>query len=201
VTITREQLSLATTRGMRSALVPATNFPDPWPGGLWRPRDIMKLELSAVRSVLSMAAKYRADYVRNFYELGRANVDAPSAPREPIAYLIPAGQGRDEAVSKMVSALAEQSVEVFRLDGELHVLAGARSKGQGQLPPGFTETGESDRRILEAETKETNYTEAPRVRPQNPRSRDKRNQLHGSSGWQLHRLSQSTDAQQRAGAF
>jgi Zinc carboxypeptidase len=161
VTVTREQLSLSTTRGMRSALVPATNFPDPWPGGLWRPRDIMNLELSAVRSVLSMAAKYRAEYVRNFYELGRANVDAPIAPREPVAYLIPAGQGRDEAVAKMVSALAEQGVEVFRLDAELHVLAGARSKEQGQLPQGLTKTSELDTATLAAGTREMNYTEAP----------------------------------------
>src|ERR1043165_4016582 len=40
-TVTREQLLSAATRGMPSALAPATNFPDPWPGGVWRPRDIM----------------------------------------------------------------------------------------------------------------------------------------------------------------
>ena len=134
-TVTPEQLALSTTRGMRSALLPATNFPDPWPGGLWRPRDIMSMEMSAVRSVLSLAAKYRADYARNFYELGRANLNAPLAAGEPLAYLIPAGQGHDEAVAKMVSALSEQGVEVFRLDSELHVLA--------------------------AEAKETQYSEAP----------------------------------------
>lgn len=139
INITREQLSQSTTRGMRSALLPATNFPDPWPGGLWRPRDIMNLELAASRAVLSLAAKYRADYVRNFYELGRTNVSAPIPQGEPIAYLIPAGQSRDEAVAKMVTALVEQGVEVFRLDSELHVLAGARSKEQGELPPGFRE--------------------------------------------------------------
>ncbi|MCA1849669.1 MAG: M14 family metallopeptidase, partial [Acidobacteria bacterium] len=58
VTVTREQLSKATWRGMPSALVPATNFPDPWPGGLWRPRDIMNMEMIAAHSVLSLAAKY-----------------------------------------------------------------------------------------------------------------------------------------------
>jgi hypothetical protein len=160
-TVTPEQLSLSTTRGMRSALLPATNFPDPWPGGLWRPRDIMNLELSAVRSVLSMAAKYRADYVRNFYELGRANLDKPVAPQEPLAYLIPAGQGRDEALAKMVGALVEQGVEVFRLDRELHVLAGGRSKAQGKLPPDFKEEEEADRGTHGAGTHETNYHEAP----------------------------------------
>lgn len=119
VTITREQLLSATTRGMPSALAPATNFPDPWPGGLWRARDIMAMEMMASRSILSMAAKYRASYLSNFYELGRANLNR--AAGEPLAYLIPAGQSRDEAVAKMIGALVAQGVEVYRLDQELHM--------------------------------------------------------------------------------
>lgn len=121
VSITREQLARSTTRGMRSALEPATNFPDPWPGGLWRPRDILKIEMMAARSVLSMAAKYRTEYLRDFYELGRLNVTSPPAPGQPLAYLIPAGQGKDENVAKMIGALVQQGVEVYRLDRELHL--------------------------------------------------------------------------------
>jgi hypothetical protein len=139
VNVTREQLSVSTSRGMRSALLPATNFPDPWPGGSWRPRDILNMEMAASRSVLSMAAKYRADYLRNFYELGLRNATAPIPQGEAIAYLIPAGESRDEAVAKMVGLLAEQGVEVFRLDSELHVLKGARGQTPGQFPQGFTE--------------------------------------------------------------
>jgi hypothetical protein len=161
VNVTREQLASSTARGMRSALYPATNFPDPWPGGVWRARDIMNLELAASRAVLSMAAKYRADYVRNFYELGRVNLIAPIPQGEPVAYLIPAGQNRDEAVAKMVGTLTEQGVEVFRLDSELHVEPGARSKEQGRLPPDFVEDGEqhpSRRTTMKANG---NFQEAP----------------------------------------
>jgi hypothetical protein len=124
VTITREQLQKSNTRGMRTALTPATNFPDPWPGGVWRARDIMNMEMSAARSVLSLASKYRTDYLRNFYELGRRNVDSKPATGEALAYLIPAGQGNDESVAKMIGALVEQGVEVFRLDRELHASFG-----------------------------------------------------------------------------
>jgi len=123
-TVTREQLSRSTSRGMRNALEAATNFPDPWPGGEWRPRDIMNMELIATRSVLGIAAKFRSEYLRNFYELGRQNTTAIAAPDEPIAYLIPAGQGRDESVAKLVGALVEQGVEVHRLDRELHAAYG-----------------------------------------------------------------------------
>jgi hypothetical protein len=161
INITREQLALSSTRGMRSALQSATNFPDPWPGGLWRARDIMNLELTASRAVLSMAAKYRADYVRNFYELGRNNVNAPIPQGEPVAYLISAGQGRDEAVAKMVSTLTEQGVEVFRLDSELHVQLSARSVAQGGFPPGFVKSDELDPTGRAMVGKDVDFQEAP----------------------------------------
>src|SRR5205814_638129 len=76
-------------------------------------------------SMLSLAANYRADYLRNFYELGKANLSSSSSA-EPVAYLIPAGQGRDENVAKMIGTLVEQGVEVYRLDHELHGITGAQ---------------------------------------------------------------------------
>jgi hypothetical protein len=118
-TITTEQLARSSTRGMRSATESSTNFPDPWPAGEWRPRDIMAMEMISARSILEMAAKFRSEYLRNFYELGRKNVE--SAQGDPQAYLIPAGQTRDEAVAKLIGSLIDQGVEVFRLDRELHM--------------------------------------------------------------------------------
>ncbi|MET0645487.1 MAG: M14 family zinc carboxypeptidase, partial [Pyrinomonadaceae bacterium] len=131
VKVTPEQLRRASVRGMPTALPesPTTNFPDPWPGGEWRPRDIMGLELVASRAILSMATKYRERYLRNFYDLGRRALDWPPADRdEVLAYIIPAGQGKDENVSKLVTLLVEQGVEVHRMDAELHLmLMGSRS--------------------------------------------------------------------------
>lgn len=123
-TVTPEQLARSSTRGMRSATESMTNFPDPWPGGTWRPRDILQMELVASRAILSMAAKYRSSYLRNFYDLGRKNLDQVNKPDEPVAYLITAGQGREEAIAKMLGSLIDQGVEVHRLDQELHVIYG-----------------------------------------------------------------------------
>jgi hypothetical protein len=123
-TVTAEQLTRSSTRGMRNATERTTNFPDPWAAGTWRPRDIMEMEMIAARGVLSMAAKFRANYLRNFYELGRKNVEQQTRPDQPIAYLIPAGQGRDEAVAKLIASLVGQGIEVYRLDRELHVTHG-----------------------------------------------------------------------------
>ncbi|HEV7843238.1 MAG TPA: M14 metallopeptidase family protein, partial [Pyrinomonadaceae bacterium] len=48
--VTRDQLTRSNTRGMRSATEAVTNFPEPWPGGAWHPRDIMQMELIACHS-------------------------------------------------------------------------------------------------------------------------------------------------------
>ncbi len=120
--VTTEQLTRATTRGMRSATEASTNFPDPWTGGQWHPRDIMAMEMIAARSILSMAAKFRMEYLKNFYELGSKNLEFPPNKGDTLAYLIPAGQARDEAVAKLVGTLIDQGVEVHRLDSELHVV-------------------------------------------------------------------------------
>jgi len=123
--VTRDQLTRSSTRGMRSATEAVTNFPEPWLGGVWRPRDIMQMELIACHSVLSLAANYRAEYLRNFYQLSKAGLQS-SAAGQLVGYLIPAGQGRDENVAKMIGALVEQGVEVHRLDRELHGLTGGQ---------------------------------------------------------------------------
>src|ERR1041385_2518291 len=123
--VTREQLARSSTRGMNSAMEVSTNFPNPWAGGAWRAGDIMGMEIIACHSLLSLASNYRADYLRNFYELGKAGLGEPSSA-DPVAYVIPAGQGRDENVAKMIGTLVEQGVEVFRLDKELHGVTGSQ---------------------------------------------------------------------------
>ncbi|HEY9402208.1 MAG TPA: M14 family metallopeptidase [Pyrinomonadaceae bacterium] len=140
VEVTREQLARASSRGMPSALQAATNFPDPWPGGTWRARDIMAMELTASRAVLSMAAKYRERYLRNFYELGRRGIEgAAEVGDAEIGYVIPAGQGKDANVAKLVGALVDQGVEVHRLERGLHVMMmgarGAVYNDLAQNPP------------------------------------------------------------------
>src|ERR1041385_5025912 len=121
-TVTAEQLERSSTRGMRSAAEATTNFPDPWPAGVWHPRNIRDMELIAARAILEMASKFRGEYLRNFYELGRKNLEQPPNKGDTIGYLIPAGQARDEAVAKLIGSLIDQGVEVFRLDHELHVV-------------------------------------------------------------------------------
>jgi hypothetical protein len=54
--------------------------------------------------------------------------------------VIPAGQGRDENVAKLVGALVEQGVEVYRLDREMHAMGGEQTiarRAPGETYPKF----------------------------------------------------------------
>jgi hypothetical protein len=121
VTISSERLKNARpARGLRNPLETATNFPEAWPGGLWRPKDIAGIELIAARSLLTLAAKYRARYLQNFYNLNAKALKSEAYPNQPMAYLIPAGQPNEENISRMIEILISQGVEVYRMPKELH---------------------------------------------------------------------------------
>jgi hypothetical protein len=121
VTITADQLGKFKTRGLNSALEPSTSHPAPWQGGSWGPSQILAMEMTAARSLLTLAAKYRPHYLRNFYELGRFAASEQTSPEQPVGFVIPAGQGNSEAVARMIEILVEQGVEVHRMTHELHM--------------------------------------------------------------------------------
>ncbi len=120
VTVTADDLKRDRgVRGLASVLEPATNFPSPWKGGEWRPADINRIEMSASRSLLTMAAKFRTNYLRNFYTNGKANL-SPKAD-EPQAFIVTAGQPNAERVSRFLEILMAQGIEVHQMTKELHV--------------------------------------------------------------------------------
>ena len=55
---------------------PRINFPDPWPGGPWRLRDIVDYDLSAVHGLLRAVALYREPIVLNFYDMGARAIES-----------------------------------------------------------------------------------------------------------------------------
>jgi hypothetical protein len=89
------------------------NFPNPWPGGTWRLRDIMDYELIASEALVRMLAEQRGEYVRNFVGLGRKMVRLGET-EGPRAYVIPAGQRDAHAVARLVEVLRLGGVEVSR---------------------------------------------------------------------------------------
>jgi hypothetical protein len=104
--------------GGRKGLVeygPQTNFPDPWPGGVWRLRDIMDYERLASDALLEECSERRADFLKDMATRTKWAM-APFGPRD--AYRIPMGAAqRDKAEAyKLAQIMAEHGVEVKTAD-------------------------------------------------------------------------------------
>jgi hypothetical protein len=87
------------------------NFPNPWPGGTWRLRDIVDYELIAAEALVKLASDQRGEYVRNFVQLGRKQVEL-GRTQAPYAYEIPRAQPDPSAVARLVEVLRVGGVEV-----------------------------------------------------------------------------------------
>ena len=122
------------TRGLPNLLETATNYPDPWKGGVWHASDIANIEMIACRSLLQMAAKFRPKYLRQFYQYGKDNVQPGG--EDPVAFLIPAGQPNAGNVSRFLEILMGQGIEVHQLVKELHVKTGKAQPNFGEVPLG-----------------------------------------------------------------
>jgi hypothetical protein len=119
-TITKEQLQRTRpARGLQSPLGTDIAHPDAWEGGVWRPRNIAEIEMTASRALLSLASKYRHRYLKNFHALGNANLKLDDSV--PQAYVVMAGQPNNEAVARFLEILAYQGIEVHRMTNELWV--------------------------------------------------------------------------------
>lgn len=120
VRISKEQLQKnRAARGLPSLFEAKTNYPDIWEGGEWKPSSIARIEMIASRSLLEMAAKFRPRYLRNFYELGKANL--PRKQNEPQAFVISAGQPNSEPIARFIEILLAQGMEVYQMRSELYL--------------------------------------------------------------------------------
>jgi hypothetical protein len=90
-----------------------TNFPEPWPGGWWRLRDIVDYELSACDSILSFAASRKEMVLRNFYKMGLDAVEK-GKNEPPHAFLVPEQQRDLNTTLKMLEILQQGGVEIHR---------------------------------------------------------------------------------------
>ena len=92
---------------------PSTTFPNPWPGGAWTLRHIVDYNLSAARGLIGAAARYRGEMVRNFYRMGKKQVEL-GLKGGPFAFIIPPEQFDPHAARKLEQLLLEGAVEIRR---------------------------------------------------------------------------------------
>jgi hypothetical protein len=94
-----------------------TTFPNPWPGGWWRVRDIVDRQKIASFASLDLAAKNRETVLWNAYLKAKRQTERGAAGK-PAAFVIAAEQHDPLTAHKMVNKLLAQGVEVHRARGE-----------------------------------------------------------------------------------
>ncbi len=89
------------------------SYPNPWPGGWWRMRDIIDYQMIAARALIGLASRQRRQLINNYVELGRRAVEA-GTNEPPFAYVISAEQRDPGSAARMLDILRRAGVEVHR---------------------------------------------------------------------------------------
>jgi hypothetical protein len=97
------------------------SFPNPWPGGWWKLKDIIKQQLISNMAALELAARMKETILKNMYIKAKRNIEK-GLNEPPYAYAIPIDSQVDPgAALKMVELLLKWGVEVFVCEGEVRV--------------------------------------------------------------------------------
>ena len=107
------RLSLKGHRRGLGGYVQQTNFPEPWPGGWWRLRDIVEYEKASAYSILEFASRHRELLLSNFYKMGLDAV-ARGDSEPPRAFLVPPKQRDPYAARKMLEILHRGGVRIHQ---------------------------------------------------------------------------------------
>ncbi len=90
---------------------PAVNFPEPWPGGWWRLRDVVDYELIACESLFTLGARYRDRFVRNHLTLSEKAIQT-GHDEPPFAWLVPPYQRDPGSAAHMLDVLEQSGIEI-----------------------------------------------------------------------------------------
>ena len=100
-------------------------FPDPWPGGWWRLRDIVDYELTLSLSLIKTAYLHKEDFLYNFYLMYKNSIEKREKG-EPFAFIIPNKQRDYPTALRMLDILMFGGVEIhqakedFTAEGKLY---------------------------------------------------------------------------------
>ena len=103
---------LAGPRGL-GGYAPSNRFPNPWPGGWWRLRDIIDYELAFGRSLLASLAREPEYWLRNSLQVS-TRVIQRAQEAAPRAWLIPSDNRNPAAARRLVDVLLRSGVEIHK---------------------------------------------------------------------------------------
>lgn len=116
----RSEDLLESVRGLANLHQRSTTYPDPWVGGTWTPEIISDMELTACRSLLVYAARYRKEFLENQLQLSEQAIQLGES-ETPRYWIIPAKQHDPEAAARLVNVLWSQGIDVRRTTDEFSV--------------------------------------------------------------------------------
>ncbi|MGH9330229.1 MAG: M14 family zinc carboxypeptidase, partial [Vicinamibacterales bacterium] len=105
-----------------------TTFPNPWPGGWWRLRDIVEQQKIAAWATLDIAARNRETVLWNAYLKAKRQTER-GAQGQPAAYVIAARQHDPLTMTRMVNKLLVQGLEIHQARADF--TAGGMAFGAG----------------------------------------------------------------------
>jgi len=88
-----------------------TNFPNPWPGGWWRLRDIVEQKKISAWAVLDLAARHRETVLYNAYLKAKRQIER-GLTEKPRAFVVPAEQTDRLTTIKMINTLLQSGLEI-----------------------------------------------------------------------------------------
>ncbi len=88
-----------------------TIFPNPWPGGWWRLRDIVDRQKTSAWATLDLAARNKETVLWNAYLKGKRQTERGAAGK-PGAYVIPVAQHDPLTARLMINKLLVQGIEI-----------------------------------------------------------------------------------------
>jgi hypothetical protein len=95
------------------------NYLEPWLGGVWKLRDIIDYQELAFESLLHNAAVNREDMLRNFYRVGRHQIERAS----PVDIVVSKDQRDPGATRRMLQTLAFGGVELMQSETGDYVIS------------------------------------------------------------------------------
>jgi len=95
----------------KSYIEKSMQFPDPWPGGWWRLRDIVDYELTLSFSLVKTAFLHKEEFLYDFYRMCKDSIEKREEG-QPYAFVIPKKQGDYPTTLKMLDVLMSAGVEI-----------------------------------------------------------------------------------------
>ncbi len=109
------------------------NFPDPWPGGWWRMKDIIEYEIIAAEALIEIASKNRKNFLENFLNSGIKSIKKGEV-NPPYAYMIPVDQWDRSAADTFLRKISEGGVRIYTLKEEKIIGEKIYRKGSFFIP-------------------------------------------------------------------